>query len=225
MARQARLIVPGHAHLVLQRGNLRATLFDGPDTAQGYLQNLSTLARERAVRVHAFGLFAHEVRLLVTPETAAGLSALMKALAMRHAHALNRADGAAGSPWQGRYGCAVVDPAAHALDATLFVEGAGEPAEDVIAASAPHHAGTTTIPWLAVHASYWALGNTPFEREAVYRERQFRGVSPALAQIMRMRAVSGWAIGSPAFLADVGRIVDRPATPRLRGRPKKSVPI
>lgn len=225
MARQARLIVPGQAHLVLQRGHLRTPLFDGEESAAAYLRQLMARSREHGVRVHAYGLFAHEVRLLMTPQTAAGLSALMKAVAMHHAQARNRADSAAGSPWQGRYASAVVDPTAWALDATLFVEGPSEGPDRPWAASADHHAGRAPVPWLVVHAGYWALGNTPFEREAAYRERQARGLPVDLAQIMRARVVNGWVLGAPAFLEEIGRLAARAVSPGRRGRPRKTVPI
>jgi putative transposase len=65
----------------------------------------------------------------------------------------------------------------------------------------------------------WALGNTPFEREAAYRSLLAAGLPATQAQALRQAALGGWAAGSAAFALDLSRATARPARPRPRGRP------
>ena len=65
---------------------------------------------------------------------------------------------------------------------------------------------------------YWALGNTPFDREAAYRVRLAGGVSPAEARSLREAALGGWAAGA----IDARALPRRALAPRPRGRPPKA---
>jgi putative transposase len=66
---------------------------------------------------------------------------------------------------------------------------------------------------------YWALGNTPFEREAVWSGWLQRGPDPQWLQRLDHAALHSWAVGGEAFVAQVAEKAGRPATPRRRGRP------
>jgi putative transposase len=68
---------------------------------------------------------------------------------------------------------------------------------------------------------FWRLGNTPFEREATYAALLARGLDDAQAQRIEHAAASGWALGSPQFLADIERQLGRPVRPQAKGRPPR----
>lgn len=68
----------------------------------------------------------------------------------------------------------------------------------------------------------WALGNTPFDREAAYRALLLAGLPQAETDALRQAALGGWAAGSAAFVATVAQTAARPAAPRARGRPRRS---
>ena len=89
-----------------------------------------------------------------------------------------------------------------------------------------HHLGHRNDPAVADHPLFWALGNTPFDREMAYRRLFEQGLGAAQARQLEEVAVKGWALGSTAFLSMVAVRVERPVRPRPRGRPRKkeSVP-
>ena len=88
--------------------------------------------------------------------------------------------------------------------------------------SAAHHLGHRRDPLLTDHPLYWALGNTPFDREAAYRTLLEQGLSPADVAELDRSARQGWPLGSSEFLKELGARTERPLTPRPRGRPRRA---
>jgi REP-associated tyrosine transposase len=221
MARLSRLVVAGQAHLVIQRGHGGAAVFaDGIDRAS-YLAALREAAAAERVQVHAYALLPAEVQLLATPDRQPALSRLMQALGRRHVAAHNRRHGRSGTLWDGRFRCGVVEPGATRLQALRLVDGASAEAG---LTSAPHRLGGPRATWLVDPPEYWALGNTPFDREAAYRTLLDAGVAPDAAAALRRAALGGWAAGSADFRAGLAAALSRPTQPRPRGRPRKDLP-
>ena len=95
------------------------------------------------------------------------------------------------------------------------------------------------------HPLYWSLGNTPFEREAAYRDLLAQGADSAAAISAPGRSaltqgadpqetrriteacVRSWALGSSEFLERLSPGSGRRLRPKRRGRPfrKDSDPI
>jgi putative transposase len=111
----------------------------------------------------------------------------------------------------------VVEPGATRLQALCLVDGAGA---ETGATSAPHRLGGPRQALLTDPPEYWQLGNTPFEREAVYRTLLQDGTAPDMASRLRSAALGGWAAGSADFQARLAAATSRPAQPRARGRPR-----
>ena len=219
MARLPRLSVAGQAHCVRQ-----ATVHGQPLTldaadVQALRDALQTLSASCQVAVWAYGLLPQALDLVLCPETPDGLGRFMQALGRRYVQAFNRRHARQGALWAGRYRAAVVESGEWLLTCMLHVEHAAWVAQ--APSSAPHHLGQTRDPVLADAPVLWALGNTPFERELAWRQRLEQGLDPA-TQALLARAVHGaWAIGSPAFVADLTASTGRPAQPRLPGRPRR----
>jgi putative transposase len=75
--------------------------------------------------------------------------------------------------------------------------------------------------WLADHPAYWALGNTPFEREAAYQQlAKASGSSDLMAEI-EAATRKAWPLGSEEFRRRLGKLTDRRLEPARRGRPRK----
>ena len=70
MPRSARLVVPGVALHVRQRGHNRERCFFGDQDYSLYLGLLGHFAREHACAVHAYCLMTNHVHILVTPRAA-----------------------------------------------------------------------------------------------------------------------------------------------------------
>ena len=229
MARLPRLCLPGLPHLMRQRGHRDAAVFLDDTDRQTYPAALREAAALQRLPVHAYALLRSEVRLLITPDQPDSLGRLLQSVGRRYGAAFNRRHGRSGGLWEGRFRATVVEPGLELLGAMGWVEGAPHRAGLVVRAqdwpwsSARHHLGQAREPWLVDPAEYWALGNTPFDRETVWQRQLEEGQGEAQAQRFDDASRRGWPLGSGAFLAQVAASTDRPVSPRPRGRPPRVV--
>lgn len=228
MARLPRLVLAGHVHLIIHgRHNAQLVFADAIDR-DTYLDNLCDAARAAGVAVHAYGLHPAEVRLLATPETDASLAQMMQSVGRRFVPLFNARHGRSGSPWAGRYRSTVIESEPHLLACMRFVEGLDTPLagsvrldESQLSSSAQHHLRGLPDTLVIEHAGFWALGNTPFAREAAYRAVVSQPAHACEMAAILHAARSGWPLGSEAFVAAVSQQSGRRARPAPRGRPKK----
>lgn len=229
MARLPRLSPTGLPAHVLQRGNNRQPIFQGPDDYAEYLDCLRMAAREHDLAVHAYALRPNHVHLVATPKGPDALSLVMQAVGRRYARYFNRVASRTGTLWEGRFRSAVLDPEAWLLPAMLYAESnavrAGECASPEVDpwSSYRHHAGIEASPLVSDHSLYWALGNTPFERQSNYRTLTAEGLSGKTLATLQQHAHSGWPLGDEAFLAQLGRQGTRRVHPLPKGRPRRVV--
>jgi putative transposase len=228
VARLARLVVAGQAHLLIQRGVAAQAIVQDDEDRRGWLAALREAALSQRVAVHAWALLDSEAQLLATPPDAAALGRMMQMLGRRHVGAFNRRHGRRGTLFEGRFRGTVVEGGAWRLAALCWVDGlpalrgaAGSaPETQAQWSSAPHHLGLRRDPWLSDPPEYWQLGNTPFERESAFRALWRQGLPAAQAARLEQGALHGWAVGSPAFIAELAAHSTRPLVPRPRGRPR-----
>jgi putative transposase len=228
MARLPRLALAGHLHHLIQRGNNSQALFVDDADRRAYLDMLREAAAAHGVAVHGYALLVERVQLLATPQAANGLSLAMQTLGRRYVARFNRRHGRSGTLWEGRYRATVLEAGRYFLHALIDIES--QPvrmqwvahAADWPWSSAAHHVGRAPDPLVTSHALYWALGNTPFEREVAYRKLLDAGVSEAEHLALTDATLKGWALGSAAFLASLKAATSRPLQPRQRGRPRKT---
>lgn len=232
MARLTRLEMPLLPHLLTQAVRAGERLVRDRDDEQALLRALLEAARSLGIAVHAYVVLQEEICLLATPPAAGGLSPFMQAVGRRYVATYNRRHGREGGLWAGRYRCAVLDPAHYLLDAMVFIESHAwhldrhavlSEAGQGGCASLGHHLGRYTDPLVQDHAAFWALGNTPFEREAAWRRRLDEGLSAPVTHRLKEAVRGGWALGGDAFLASLAQRGARRASPKARGRPRKAV--
>ena len=227
MARLPRLVLPGELHLVLHRGQSGDGVFRDDADRSGYLAALRDGLADQSVDLHAYALLGNGVRLLLTPKAAGGLGGLMQFIGRRFVPAFNRKYARRGTPWEGRFRSTVVESPRYFAPCLRFVEWA--PAASTLAhdaeewSSRPHHLGSRVDPLITEHAAFFALGNTPFEREAAYRRYGEQSAdSGELAGILHA-AMHGWALGTAAFVDALGARAGRRVQPAAPGRPRKLV--
>ena len=78
MPRKARIVIPGVAHHVVQRGHNRQVVFAADENFQFYLENLTELKGELSVRLYAYCLMTNHVHLLLMPAQGQTLASLLK---------------------------------------------------------------------------------------------------------------------------------------------------
>lgn len=218
MARLPRLAFADQLHLVIQRAIDGRLAFVDEADRRACLNALRQAAQDERVAVHAYALLDHEVLLALTPREPAALSRLVQAVGRRYVSAYNRRHGRRGPLWEGRFRCAVIEPAL-ALEALVFVDGQSDTPG---VTSAAHRTGGARDTLISDPPAYWRLGNTPFDREAGYRALLDRGLPASLADRLRQAALGGWVCGSPDFIAELEPAGVRPLHPRPRGRPRRS---
>lgn len=233
MARLPRLCVPGWPHLLIQLGHNRQAVFRDDADRQLFLDLLKEATSTHGVAIHAYTLLDNEVRLLATPQSAESLSRTMQAIGRRYGTHFNRRHGHAGSLWEGRFRAAPVEPERHLLDCMRFVE---QPCDGVVPgtdlgqsnwSSVAHHLGEKVDALVSDHLQYWALGNTPFEREVAYRKLLERALTSKELATIESAVKKGWPLGATSFLSQLSSVTSRRLRPLPRGRPKhaKSDPI
>jgi putative transposase len=228
MARLPRLSVAGFPHLLVQRGVTGQLIFRDQSDYQFMLVEMRALARRQALAIHAYSLMPERFYLLTTPADAQALSLAMQALGRRYVRYFNRRHVRQGTLWQARFRCTVVDPERFVLPCALFVELAPVRAQLTADAanyswtSLPHHLGLQTDPGISEHATFWRLGNTPFDRQAAYRRLYESGLSAAESTAIDRAVERGWALGDAPFIAALASKTQRRLAPLPVGRPRRS---
>ncbi len=230
MPRLTRLTLPGELHIVAQRGHGNQPVFVDDEDRRAYLDALRAACAAHGVAVHAYALLDDEVQWLATPSGEDSLGRAVQAIGQRFVVGFNRRHGLRGTRWEGRFRSAVVDGESHALDLMTMLEQ--EPVVRGLTgkvsgwpwSSALHHLGTSTSPWLRDHPAVWALGNTPFEREAAYEARLAQALDPGLRLGVRQALLRGWVIGPPGYQKRLEQTMNlrRAMAPRPRGRPARA---
>ncbi|MFZ4552918.1 MAG: transposase [Aquabacterium sp.] len=229
MARLPRLGLAAWPHLVVQRVHDGQQLARDDTDRQALITAMREAARLHGVTVHAYGVGAEHFVLLLTPGAEDAISLFMQAIGRRYVAAYNARHARQGGLWASRYRATVLDPARFLLDAMVFVETDGlrsgrvQRVEDDLWSSARHHLGLCTDALIGDHALFWALGNTPFERDLAWRRRLEEGISAKLCEDMAQAVHKGWALMAPEVAHGLEASAGRRLTPRPRGRPRKSL--
>ena len=228
MARLPRLVVPGQPHHVIQRGTHRQPVFRAREDYERMLMLLKDAARQFEVSVHAFVLMGDHFHLLLTPIAGDSLSRLMQAVGRSYVRYYNDRYQRAGALWEGRFKATVIDSERYLFACMAYIELnpvraglVGNPAEYAWS-SYTHNTGLQSHPLIREHALFWALGNTPFAREAAYRAIVANGVRREDQASITEATLKGWAL-MPDNSLIAKESLSRRASPLPRGRPRKVI--
>jgi putative transposase len=187
---------------------------------------LTRHAAEQGVAVHAWTLMPDHIHLLLTPLRDGALSLCMQAVGRGYVQAFNRRHDRTGTLWEGRYRSTVLQPEPWLLRAMVWMDT--HPVRSRLAdqagahpwTTAAHYLGLRTERGLTVQPQYWALGNTPFAREAAYRTLLERGSAPVHTQALAAAALKGWALGTDEFVHVLQGQTPRRLQAGKAGRPR-----
>ena len=222
MGRQARIVLPGVAHHVTQRGNNRQDVFFVDDDRRVYLSYLRESAARYGLAVSAYCLMTNHVHLVVTPETEDSLSKALGRTHLMYAQYVHRLHDRLGHFWQSRFYSCPLDEA-HAHNAAAYVElnpvraGMVASAWDYAWSSAGAHCGEKGDPSGLLALSRW------FEQMPV---TQWRATLKAIAESdssierLRIHTRTGRPLGDDAFLSKVEHLIGRRVRPLPIGRQK-----
>jgi putative transposase len=225
MARLPRLTLPGHPHHVIQRGNNRQAIFASSADYQTMLDLLDENARKFKVAIHAYVLMGNHFHLLATPETADGLPQMMQAVGRRYVRYFNDSQKRTGTLWEGRYKSTLIQTDRYLLACMVYIDlnpvraDMVAQAKDYPWSSHGHYLGARIDKLITPHALVWALGNTPFAREAAYADLVQAGISAEQQQALTDSALRGWALGAPEFVEILQKKTTRRVSKGTAGRP------
>jgi putative transposase len=227
MARLARLYVPDQPQHVILRGLDQQPAFVDDQDYELFIDCLKAAARDHHLAVHAWVLMPGAVQLLVTPSDEASLPKAMQAVGRRYVAHFNRRYARRGTLWEGRYRATVIEAERFFLLASRVVELAPVRShlvaapEDYRWSSFRHHIGLTVDSLITDHPLYWALGNTPFERQRAYRELCEQPLDERETSQLMQATLKGWVLGSETWRDWASRSANRRVSPLPRGRPRK----
>jgi putative transposase len=228
MARKPRNIVGGYPFHAIVRGNNRQAIFVDDEDRREYKAVLQAAGTAYGLEIHGYVMMTNHVHLIATPTRPDSLALVMQAVGRQYVRQFNRRHGRTGTLWEGRYRASIIQEDRYLLACLRYVEMNPVRAHLVASpdgyawSSHRHHLGLVDDPLLSPHGVYWALGNTPFEREAAYR-RLFDeppGVDDAkLTEALLM----GHPVAEAGFLERLEGTTGRNWAQRPVGRPRKRV--
>ena len=121
MPRRARIVVPGCAHHVTQRGNRRADVFFDDEDRLYHKEVLREQAECRRLLIWNYTLMTNHVHFIVVPQVETSLAETFRNAHSNYSQWFNRKYKLKGHLWQARYYSCVLDEA-HLWAATRYVE-------------------------------------------------------------------------------------------------------
>jgi putative transposase len=223
MSRIARIVIPGCAHHVVQRGNNRQDVFFVDDDRRLYLRLLIEESRNHGLEVLAYCLMSNHVHLIAVPAGEASLAKGFGRANFRYAQAVNRLHGRSGHLWQNRFYSCPLD-GGHLLSAMQYVERNPVRAKLVRVAwrypwsSAAAHCGNAIDATGLLDMGKWAQKSRGRNWLAALRRPQD---AKELAGI-RLATRRGRPLGGDSFMSKLERLVGRRLRPLPVGRPRKT---
>jgi REP-associated tyrosine transposase len=117
----ARIVAPGLAHHITQRGNRRQQTFFGDEDYQTYLELMAQWCGAHQFEIWAYCLMSNHVHLIAVPQTADGRNRAIGEAHRRYTRMINFREGWRGHLWQRRFSSCVLDEP-YLLTASRYVE-------------------------------------------------------------------------------------------------------
>lgn len=227
MARLPRLYAPGVTQLAMVEFLPSVPAALDSQCYRNLTRWLAEACSTHGIALQGWSLTPGGIGLLATPSDAAGLSRAIQSLGRNLAASIRH-----GSVFVNRYRSTLLQPGAWVLPALVWLERAPlreNLVEDPDAwpwSSAQAHTGGVAVQpsWLASHVDYWACGNTPFDRQAVYHQALLAGNPPSADARIAAALRGQWVLGDAAFIDSIAGAASRRLTPGARGRPRKAKP-
>ncbi len=122
MPRKVRVYLAGMPCHVIQRGNNRQVCFYADEDYLFYKECLLDACKRYHVVTHAYVLMTNHVHLLMTPEDADGISAVMQSVGRRYVQYINKMYCRSGTLWEGRYKASIVSAEDYLLACYRYIE-------------------------------------------------------------------------------------------------------
>jgi putative transposase len=228
MARMPRIVVPGQALHIIQRGHNRQSVFFSDDDRHTYLETLQQAADENRCAVHAYVLMTNHVHLLLTPEHAEGPSRTMQAVGRTYVRHVNRRYRRTGTLWEGRFKSALIDSEQYLLSCSRYIElnpvraGMVQHPAEYRWSSYRRNALGENDSLITPHLIYDHLDSTANDRQAAYAKLFLNRMDQAALDTLRTGTQSGSVIGNERFRNQIESVTGQAAQRYPHGGDRRS---
>jgi putative transposase len=215
MTRLARVVVPGEAHHITQRGNRRHPVFFSEEDYRAYIAAMAQSCARFGVAIWAWCLMPNHVHLIAVPQTVASLTQAIAQAHQRYTSRINQRENWRGHLWQGRFGSFVLDPA-HLWTAARYVEL--NPVRAQLAAHPAHWPWSSARAHLSGEDDALAQVAPLLERFGDWSSYLSAALTVEELERFRRHARTGRPLGDAAFLQRLEAQLSRPLQKRKPGR-------
>jgi putative transposase len=220
------LHIADYPHHIVQRGHNRAACFFAEEDYQAYLHWLGEGLQKTGVQLHAYVLMTNHVHLLLTPKAAEDIPRLIIALGRRFVQYINKTYRRTGTLWDSRYKSSLIQTDTYLLRCQRYIElnpvradMVRDPGAYPWSSYRANGLGASD-PLLSPHTLYLELGDSPKDRQAVYRELFRTELDEAALSELRLAVQQSQPVGSEQFLQQVEQMTGQRREARPRGRPR-----
>jgi putative transposase len=220
MPRVARIVVPGCAHHITQRGNNQQDVFFVDSDRRAYLGFLKRGAARHGLAVHGYCLMTNHIHIVATPKEEDSLAKAIGRTHFAYLQYVNQLHNRSGHLWQSRFFSCALDED-HYRTALRYVE------------QNPVRARICRMPWrypwssAAAHLGQgdpsglldlkaWRRAMDAENWQATLSDRE----DPDLVRQLRVRTQTGRPLASDSFLSKLETKLGRRLRPLPPGRPK-----
>jgi len=221
MPRNARLVIPGVAHHITQRGNNKQDVFFVDDDNEKFLELLGEQSRKFGVAIAGFCLMTNHIHIIATPTQNDSLAKTMGRVNLLYSQYISYMHGRTGHLWQNRFYSCPLD-ADHFFTALSYVE------------QNPVRAKMVRYPWTyrwssaAVHMGQedefglinqknWQQQSSGLDWEKILRSQ----LEKIDIDKLRIYCRTGRPLGTDKFISKLETVIGRRLRPLPVGRPKK----
>jgi putative transposase len=218
MPRQSRIVIPGCAHHVTQRGNYGVRVFESDRDHAKYCSLINQYAEKYSVKILCYCLMTNHVHFLVIPATENALARMFNTAHMRYSQHKNMQKGEKGHLWQGRFFSCVMDEG-HVMRAMRYVER--NPVRAKMVKKVEEYRWSSAGSHVGVAASDILLRQGPITFTAAEWRRYLEAEDKTMYAEMKLKTQKGLPIGSESFVEKLQTQLKRVLIARGAGRPFK----
>ena len=228
MARIPRIVVPGQALHIIQRGNNRQAVFYRVEDYCFYLETLQQAAVLHGCAIHAYVLMTNHVHLLATPECTEGPSRMIQAIGRRYVHYVNRCYRRTGTLWEGRFKSALINLERYFFTCVRYIElnpvraGMVEHPGDYRWSSYRFNATGHQDAVITPHPLYEQLGSDTGARRSAYRGLFAGHIDEVDLDRLRKGTDKGEVIGNDRFREQMQALMERRVVRSRHGGDRRS---
>jgi putative transposase len=210
-----RIIVPGQALHIIQRGNNRQATFFSDEDYRKYLDTLDRLSKQYGCAIHAYVLMSNHIHMLATPAHKESVSLMMQGIGRTYVRYFNGRYRRSGTLWEGRYKSALIDSERYLLTCSRYIElnpvragmvtGPGQYRWSSYRANSLGRTDRNITP----HALYQCLGPNPVACCQAYRALFSTGVPEEALELIRKNTQQCTIVGGNRFQQEIKNILKR----------------